>query len=82
DAVTVFRQVWANAEAERTRGVAPLPAPDHTDLLREAGEVIESMAAWFRRQPLGAPPAGTAALQARIRAALASGVRGQEGERG
>jgi hypothetical protein len=49
------------------------------DLLREAGEVIKPMADWFRNQPLGAPPAGTAQLQANIRRVLAAaGVQASE----
>lgn len=46
------------------------------DLLREAESLIGSMATWFRAQPLGAPPAGTAQWQAKVRAVLANGVKG------
>jgi hypothetical protein len=41
-------------------------------LLLEAEPIIASMADWFRNQPLGAPPVGTADLQSRLRAAIAA----------
>lgn len=46
------------------------------ELLREAESLIDSMATWFRSQPMGCPPAGTAQWQAKARAALAAGVKG------
>jgi hypothetical protein len=60
----------------------PLPAAPDTgalkqshrelrELLREAGEIIDGMASWFRNQPMGCPPAGTAQLQWQIPIALA-----------
>jgi hypothetical protein len=44
------------------------------ELLREAEVLIDSMATWFRNQPLGCPPAGTAEWQARVGRVLAAGV--------
>jgi hypothetical protein len=43
-------------------------------MLREAAGLIDSMATWFRNQPMGCPPAGTAEWQAKARKALAHGV--------
>lgn len=45
------------------------------ELLREAEALIDSMATWFRSQPMGCPPAGTAQWQAKARAVLAAGVQ-------
>lgn len=50
-------------------------------LLREGAELVDSMATWFRNQPMGCPPAGTAQWQASVRKALgADGVAEVDGE--
>lgn len=76
DALLAYHARPCDAEAEAVRGAV---LTDQRELLQEAAVLIDSMATWFRSQPMGCPPAGTAQWQARVRKVLAAGVGGNDG---